>query len=199
MKIFTCTLAALASAATLPAFAQNADNFSGLKTGVEIGMQKNKFEVTAPGALNLKDSKRGYALRGFAGYDFAVADNLILGGEAGLSLGGPDLKQTSGTASFRADPGLMLDLSARAGIAPTENILLYGRAGYSNSKIEVSVENSALPGSLVKTDKRKDGLMLGAGGEWAMSDALSLRVEYRRAKHGDLKSDQLILGGVIRF
>jgi|AntAceMinimDraft_11_1070367.scaffolds.fasta_scaffold05945_2 outer membrane immunogenic protein len=199
MKIFTYTLAALVSAATLPAFAQNADGFSGFSAGTEIGIQKNKIEVTAPGAVNFKDSSRGYALRGFAGYDFAISDSLILGGEAGLSLGGPSVKKSSDTARFRADPGVMFDISARAGLAVSESVLLYGRAGYSNSKIDISASNTAVPGTATDRDKRKGGLLLGAGGEWAMSDALNLRAEYRRAKHGDLKSDQLMLGGVIRF
>lgn len=199
MKTFSCMLVATLYVANLPTFAENADNFTGLSVGAEIGIQKNRFEMTAPGAISLKDSSRGYAVRGFAGYDFALTDHLVFGGEAGLSLGGPNVKETSGTASFRADPGLMIDVSARAGVAVSKSILLYGRAGYSNSEIEVSAANTALAGSVIDTDKRKGGLLLGAGGEWAMTDALNLRAEYRRAKHGDLKSDQLMLGGVIRF
>jgi len=199
MKTLTCTLAALASAAILPAIAQNADGFSGFSIGTEIGIQKNKIDVTAPGAVTLKNSDRGYALRGFASYDFAVGDSLLLGVEAGLSLGGPDVKDTSGTASVRADPGITIDISARAGLAVSESVLLYGRAGYANSKIEVSASNTAVPGTSVNSDKRKGGLLLGAGGEWAMSDVLSLRAEYRRSKLGDLKSDQVMLGGLVRF
>ena len=182
-----------------PAIAETGGSFNGPFVGGEIGLQRNKFEITAPGNVALKDRDKGFNLRGFAGYDFTMGDSFVLGGELGIGRGGPKVDDEDGTASFKADPGLMFDASARAGFLATESVLLYGRVGYANTKIDVTATNSAVTNGSISQDKRKGGLLLGAGAEFAVMDSLRLRTEYRRSKTGDLKSDQALVGVVFDF
>ena len=196
------SLAVIVGAATLfatPAMAGPDGAFSGPFIGGEAGFQRNKVELTAPGNVALKDRDKGFNLRGLAGYDVTMGDSLVLGVELGLGRGGPEVDHTQGTASFKADPGLMLDASARAGILATPSTLLYGRVGYANSKIDITATNTDITDGTFTRDKRKGGLMFGAGAEFAVTDGLRLRTEYRRSKTGDLKSDQALIGVILSF
>lgn len=194
MKSTICMLAAAISVAPLPAVAQNAEEFAGLSAGAEIGIQKNKINVRAPRNVALNDSERGYVLRGFMGLDFAVTDHIVLGGEVGLGLGRPSLNSTADTASIHVDPGSTLDSSGQAGIAVNESVLLYGRTGYTILKVDITASNANSPDIIYHRDKRKGGLLQGSGGEWAITKAMTLRVEYQRPKHDNRKSDQRMLG-----
>jgi len=198
MKNRIVMAALLASLISTPAFAQD-NPFSGFKVGGEIALKKNSAKITAPGNIDLNDSDKGKSFRGFAGYDVAVSDNFILGGEVGISSGGSTVSSTKGPATFSIDPGLTLDISGRAGFTVTDNILLYTRAGYASSKLDYTASNADVSSGAISRDKRSGGLLLGVGGELALSENFGVRAEYRRSKLDKLKSNQVALGAYLRF
>jgi len=189
-------LALLTIAAPLPAVAEG---LAGLKIGAELGGHRNKVAVTAPVDVTLEKTTTGFNARHFVGYDFELGDSFVLGGELGISRGGPDVKGNAGTAKFYLDPSLGIDVSARAGFKPSENLLLYGRVGLESVKYKISIENTAIDNSNTNTDDRDRGLLLGVGAEFAVSDNFGIRTEYRQSKHDDVKSRQLMAGAYFGF
>jgi outer membrane immunogenic protein len=190
---------AAAGLSAAPAFAQTGVNFEGFKAGGELSLQRSKASFTAPGNVNLSQTDKGVNFRAFTGYDMMVSDNFLVGAEVGLARGGPKVKKTQGTASLVVDPGLSFDISGRAGFLPSEDVLIYGRLGYANAKVDITATNSAATPTTLTRDKREGGLLLGVGAEMAVSDEFGMRLEYRRAKHGDLKSDNIGVGAYFRF
>jgi outer membrane immunogenic protein len=199
MKYISILTVAIASLTAFSAQAQTANQFDGLAIGLQSGLHRNKANVTAPGNVTFTDKQDGYALRALAGYDRQMADRFVLGGEIGISRGGPETNGQLGTASFSIDPGMMFDVSARAGVVAAERVLVYGRVGYANSKPDFSAANSTATPSSFSRDKRDGGLLYGVGAEVALADSIGMRIEYRRTKFSELKVRQFLIGAVVRF
>ena len=197
--ILLTTLIASFGANTAYAGEYSEGMFDGFKVGLEAGLHSNSAKIKVPGDVVLKKTKKGLGLRAFAGYDMQMSDSFVLGGELGLGLGSPTTKAQKDKASFKVEQGLTLDASARAGMLVSEGMLVYGRVGYTSSKIKATYDNTALTGAGITVEKRRGGLLLGVGTEFAISDSFGVRLEYRRAKHGKYKSNQLMAGGVMRF
>ena len=193
---FAMITAGLAATQGLPA---NGDTFDGFRLGGEVALQRSEAKVVAPGSVRLSDTDKGFNIRAFAAYDMHVSDNFVLGGEVGIGRGGPKVKASNGTASFTADPGLTLDASVRAGLLPAENMLIYGRLGYASSKVDITAANTGATPPTFSRNKREGGLLWGIGAEMAIGESTGVRAEYRRAKFGDLKSDQMAIGAYLRF
>jgi len=171
-------------------------NFNGFHVGVEGGFQRNKAEGVAPNGVSIDDRNGGYNLRAFAGSDWRVSENFVLGVEGGLSLGGPTVKGSENGVTLNADPGLTLDVSGRAGFLATEDLLFYGRAGYGLSKINSTRATTGQTASSINRDSRLSGILLGAGAEYQVSDALRMRVEYRRQKLGSNFTSNAVMAGL---
>ena len=91
-------------------------------------------------------------------------------------------------------------LTGRAGIA-LDKFLVYGALGWSVAGVtNTNTISVALPGvPIAFSGSQKDimdGLVFGAGGEWALMPGISLAVEYL---HHDLQSkgSGLLLGGIV--
>ncbi len=199
MNITKITALATAIALASPAMAIADDNFEGPFFGGQLGLQSNGASITAPGGVQLTDTDKGFNFRGFAGYDWRVSDQFVVGAEAGIARGGSDVTALKGTANFKLDNGLTLDASVRAGFLATENILVFARGGYASSKQSLVATNSTATPASFSTNKRSGGLLLGAGAELGINENIGVRVEYRRAKMGDLKSNQFFVGALFRF
>jgi len=77
-------------------------------------------------------------------------------------------------------------------VAP--NVLLYGKIGYSNARVEVTSGN-------VSDSTNLDGVRAGAGLEWQFRNApLSLRAEYRYTNYEQgVERHQGTVGLAFRF
>lgn len=137
MKIILAALA-LGAVAT-PALAQ--DNFTGPRVEVTAGLD----DVTK--ARDVSDVIYGANV----GLDAPLTGNVIVGVEASID------------NVFNRDR--TVGVAARAGVLVTDNVLLYGKAGYENFR-------SANYGKL-------DGLRLGAGIEAKITGPVYGKVEYR--------------------
>jgi outer membrane immunogenic protein len=195
--------AALAAAA-LPttALAQDA-TIGGAFVGGQIGWGQRSAEIGfgLPGVQDFDESRSGVDYGIFAGYDFAAGSNFVVGVEAGIGGGGKTLRDTP-IAGLNAavNPKWYYDLSARAGVLATPNVLLYGRVGYGAERTRVSV-TSTIPGVASESDTGwSDGLLLGGGVEYGLNEAASVRAEYRhRDMDGGYAADQVLAGVSFRF
>jgi outer membrane immunogenic protein len=205
-KRFRLAGAALASflAFAGPASAQN---WSGLYVGASAGYGWGKADTSiepigAPPTVvspsTLKPRPSGSLLGLQAGYNWQNG-NLVFGAEADISRTG--MKDADRTSNFSvngvpAAPGSRMSskqdidalgtLRARLGYAAAGNWLVYGTGGLAWGRVKNNA-NVEFPGLAYPASESnaRSGWTAGAGAEWAMSRATSLKFEYL---HYDLGS-----------
>lgn len=99
---------------------------------------------------------------------------------------------------WKASIGSIFTAGGRVGIAPSDKVLLYGLIGWSWADADIS-HSLNCPGTDLKVlvphchgfnDKNSDtldGLTFGAGGEFRVSEHVSLGVEWRHINFGSIK------------
>lgn len=202
MKTLNLAAAAVAAvAAPLPASAQAA--FDGPYVGVQGGWNGDDVTTvdTPIGALGPAQQRDSVVGGIFAGYDFRATDRIVLGGEAGISVGNDDaLSRTSRGVTFSIDPRYSFDVTARAGYLVTPTTLVYARGGYANTRVRADL---GLPNGALRGSTSLDGWVAGGGIEQGLSARVSARAEYRFSKlgSGDGKYDrhQALIGVAYRF
>jgi len=185
----------------------SAQNWSGFYVGGSAGYGWGKADTniepigpvpTVVDPSTLKPRPNGGLLGLQAGYNWQNG-NLVFGAEADISRTG--MKDTDKTSNFAvdgvpADPGSRMSskqeidwlgtLRARLGYVTASNWLIYGTGGLAwgrvKDKATVEFPTIAYPTS---ESNARSGWAAGAGVEWAMSRAASLRFEYL---HYDLGS-----------
>lgn len=118
----------------------------------------------------------------FAGYDFALSENVFAGVEANFDLA--SAKSGNKTNGLQLD--YMFGASGRLGYNLNSSTALYGRVGYQ--RLRGTTYDAGL-----KDSSSNDGLRLGAGLETAVTEQLSLRFEYNRT-HYYIPKDKLAAG-----
>lgn len=201
MKTLTLTAALLGAAGF--ATVASAEPFDGPFVGVQAGWEQTDVGTASTPLGDLAIGRSNDTVTGgvFAGYDYKLTPKIVAGVEAGINLtDSDDLTRTAGGTSIAIDPERSLDLTARLGYLVTDTTLVYARGGYSNVRAESARTTAA--GTLSDTANR-DGWLLGAGVERALSPTISSRLEYRYTdlSDGDGKFDrhQLLLGIAYRF
>ena len=76
----------------------------------------------------------------------------------------------------------------------SENVLVYGKVGYSNARVEATASN-------VTTGTNLDGIRVGAGVEYQFDNSpISIRAEYRYTNYeAGVERHQGVLGLSYRF
>jgi len=183
-------LAGLLASTLVPAAAQ-AQSFQGPYVGVQAGLNHD---------IAINDKKDAAVAGVYAGYDYEVAPNIVLGAEAGFSIAASDRIGPAGNNSAQIDPLHSFDVSARAGYVVGEKNLLYVRGGYANTRARVSNISSGL---LTSDQHTLDGWFAGGGVERKLLDNVSTRLEYRYSDLGEDNSKfqrhQVLLGVSYRF
>jgi len=178
-KLIAATV--LAACSVTPAFARDASqNFNGPHVEIITG-----YDNVRGGG----DGSSGLMYGIGAGYDFRL-DNVVLGieGEVADSTTG----ECNGGAC--ADAARDLYIGGRIGAVVGDNVLVYGKVGYSNARVEATAAN-------VTTGTNLDGLRVGAGVEWQIDNSpISLRAEYRYTNYeAGVERHQGVLGLSYRF
>ncbi|MGC4408566.1 outer membrane protein [Allorhizobium sp. NPDC080224] len=128
---------------------------------------------------DLELSADGARVGAFAGYNFEIGNNLFLGAEAELAY---DWNQDTSIVSgqtFTISSGL--SGAARARLAyGADRALFYLAGGYAVT--ELNGESSVM----AKQDKTMHGWTVGAGADYAVTDRIITRVEYRYTDFGDV-------------
>jgi outer membrane immunogenic protein len=199
MKNIVTGMAALALLAPAIAQAEEGDRnpLSGPKVGIEVTRDANEIRQ-AGGTLDAK--RNGFGVRGFAGYDMAIGNVAIIGGEIGIGKGGRTSDQASLLAGgrYRVDPGITYDATARIGFIPVDNLMVYGRGGYRWLETKRVISGQATGNGTTKVTEK--GFTYGAGLEYAVTPNIGLRAEFNRTNYDrNFKQNKVSMGATFRF
>lgn len=182
MKSSLISFAVVAAIGAVAAPAQ-AETFNGPYVGVTAGWERGEIAdhiETRP--ITGEVSRDALVLGGYAGYNVKATDQIVIGAEAGFSATVDDrVSATSAGRALTIDPRYSFDLSARAGYLVTDKALIYIRGGYANTRIRTIFAAASGP---VSTSDNLDGLQIGGGLEYAITDRISARAEYRYRDFG---------------
>lgn len=189
-------------------------NWSGAYVGAQAGYGWGRSHLKVVANGNYADPDPHGFLGGiYAGYNHQFANNVVLGVEADAAFG--DIKG-SGPGRFAAGPvfpGVDVSgqskwtgaLRARAGYA-VDRWLPYVAGGVAFTKYKVSVNEG---GNITGDSRSLTGWTIGAGVEYAFSDRLIGRFDYRYTDFGhknfarvfdvDLKTHDLRVGIAYKF
>lgn len=170
------------AAVAMTSAAQAADkNFDGAYVGAELGYNKFKFED------GLKDT--GLYFGGVAGYRVQFDNDLVIGleGRFGDTTADGDL-----TDAIEVKAGRQLGVDASIGLALGENkdFLAFALVGYSNAKVTGTIAD-------VTESATGDGYRLGLGGEYALTENVSVRVTGVLADYEGRAGDVQVNAGVL--
>lgn len=163
-----------------PAFSW-AGGYAGIHGG--YGWADGKFSnAGGTGKANFDGGRMG----GFAGWNFDVGNNIILGAEGDLDYDWN--KKTVGTSSFSTE--FSGSARARAGYS-IDRALLFVAGGWTaaDGKFKDSVAGSS-------DSKTLNGWTVGAGVDYAVTDRIFTRAEYRYNDYGSKTFDGGSLGNV---
>ncbi len=113
----------------------------------------------------------------FAGYNFQ-SGMMVFGGEADLNY-----SRIRGTGTIDGDPAARTrpsvdgSIRARAGVAVTDDILVYGTAGVAGERLRVTANGASDTNTMV-------GFTAGVGMDARLTDQVFGRVEYRYTQYG---------------
>ncbi|MDQ8758016.1 porin family protein [Sphingosinicella sp. LHD-64] len=178
----------LAGVVATPAVAQDA-TFQGARIEGIVGWDRVNVEgegangVTYGAAVGY-DLQRGRAVFGIEGeVTDSSADECI----SGTVIAGDQLC---------AGAGRDLYVGGRAGAAVSRNLLLYAKAGYTNGRVRLDYDDgTAATTSDFNIGRNLDGVRLGAGAEYALSQNAFLKTEYRYSNYEDGFSRHQVVGG----
>lgn len=172
--------AATAAAMTLsaPAFAQDGATFSGPRAEVLAGYDSLKTGDADVG------SPDGFLYGIALGYDLRVG-GAVLGVEAELA----DATTSRTVSGVKVEADRDIYVGARLGAPIGDKALAYVKAGYTNARIEA-----------LGFGDDGDGFRLGGGLEYALSNNLYVKGEYRYSNYeGDVERHQVVGGLGLRF
>jgi len=150
----TSVVASIFLASASAAQAQGpADRFAGFHAGLAAGVSQTYFvvETLAGGtAVEARGVKAwGGAISGFLGYDFAVSPSFLLGVGAELNDAGATARFESGRDFASITPQWGYTLTARAGYAVNDALLLYGRGAAATSPTATAGRRQFPPSSTI--------------------------------------------------
>lgn len=185
MKKFAIALVALGFAT--PALAQNEPSLSGPWIAAVGGWD---HVVLTDGSDS--GTKSGVTYGGAIGYDRDFG-TVVLGVEGELS--GSSVKEAANNLLVAGDSaelkaGRDLYAGARLGFKVGPQIMIYGKAGYTNARATVSYTFGATTGTV---SDNLDGYRLGAGVQYTQGHMFG-RLEYRYSDYGDFRFDGVSTG-----
>ncbi|MFV3127460.1 outer membrane protein [Niveispirillum sp. KHB5.9] len=186
---------ALVAVGAAPSLAQSP--FDGAYVGVFTGYSDTNASA-ASGAATADIDADAWLYGAYAGYG-KTFDKLYLGAEA--EVGSASLSGNSGTvAGFatKLNANESWGLSVRAGYLATNDLLVYGRAGWQRTNYDVTVGTGA---TRFKASDDLDGYRLGGGLEYAVTDNVLVRTEYNYVNYDNtnFRENQLRVGVAYRF
>ena len=190
--------ALLAGAVATPAFAQDrppdpsAPSFEGFRIEGLVGWDH----------AEILDNDGGGLLYGIgAGYDFQTGRAVIgIEGEASESTNGGCTRDFFATGdSFCIDMSRDLYIGGRAGVIVGRNILLFGKAGYTNARVRSEYDDGTPAGTNNFTfSENLDGVRVGLGAQFGIGRNAYFRTEARYSNY-EGGSDRGALLGAFGF
>ena len=153
-------------------------SWTGFTAGVQGGYNWNNQGINFAGIIVTPEFDAdfdGALLGGFVGYNYQFANNWVVGIEG-------DFEGNWGDGSLNNGTSYGLDwqgsVRGRAGYA-FDRALLYGTAGWAVARL------NADRGTAGEDNQTFDGYTVGAGVDYAFTDMIFGRVEYRYTNFGD--------------
>lgn len=196
-------IAALAAGlVATPALAQDDSGaLGGFFIGALAGYEGIDVE-SSDGSISADASSAIYGVN--AGFDLSFG-NAFVGVEGELSTSDGSTRFPSNFTGAREglESGGQYYIGARAGVAVTPGIAVYGKVGYTALDTRAFTES----GSLAELEEKADGLRYGGGLQIQLPGPLEARVEYRRSTYndladsgqGDATTNQVVAGLGLRF
>ncbi|MGL4824600.1 MAG: outer membrane protein [Alphaproteobacteria bacterium] len=156
--------------------------FAGWYAGGKIGHSSSAMFQQYAAAAGSDVSVPGITGGVFAGWGKEIGTSGLYGGvELAYLLSNDTYKKAS-----TVKKGNTLELAFRLGVVKNENILLYAKAGYVNSKFEVTPSYAP---ALKKLSKSMNGVLVGAGIDVAWSKHVILGMDYTYSMYGKQKQE----------
>ncbi len=177
-----------------PASAQEAAPFSGVRVEGIVGYDTTDVE---------DENSSGIAYGVGVGYDFQMG-GLVAGIEAEAS--DSTLDECVSDVDLVGDElcvqaGRDLYVGGRIGAAVSRNVLLYGKAGYTNARVALDYEDGT-SGTVLDFEEGEnlDGVRVGAGLEFALGPNSFAKAEYRYSNYEQgFDRHQAVAGFGFRF
>ena len=187
--------ALLAGVATTPAMAQDTAPFSGPRVEGIVGYDTTDVEG---------ENSDGVAYGVGVGYDFQARGGAVFGVEAEASDSTVDECVNDVDVvgdQLCAKAGRDLYVGGRVGAAVSPNMLVYGKAGYSNARVGLDYEDGTSSDALdFDEGENLDGIRVGAGLEFALGPNSYAKTEYRYSNYEQgFDRHQVVAGFGFRF
>lgn len=186
-RIVSALLGGVALVAVGAAPSLAASPFDGAYVGVYTGYADNNG---SNGAGDIDTD--GWTYGGYVGYG-KTFDQFYFGGEAEIGSIDIDGKGTVGTVPTTLKINESYGLAARAGLLVSDNALFYGRVGWQRTNYEAKIGTGA---ARFTVDDTLDGVRVGGGLEYALTDNVLTRVEYNYTNYEQGVSDNQVRVGV---
>lgn len=182
--------ALLAGTIATPAFAQQPQPQGGFRIEGLVGYDR----------ANIEDEGTDGVVYGVgAGYDF----------QAGRALIGVEAEATDSTAdecvgdvviqgdALCVGAGRDLYVGGRVGALVGNNVLLYGKAGYTNARVSLDYDDGTASTTADLSDHTNlDGVRVGGGAQVGLTANTYVRTEYRYSNYQDGVDRHQLVGGV---
>ena len=182
-----------AGAVATPAAAQSGP-FSGLRVEGIVGYDTVDVE---------NDNSDGVTYGAGVGYD-AQAGNVVFGAEGEISESTVDECVTGvelASDELCAQAGRDLYVGGRVGALVSPRVLVYGKAGYTNARVNLDYEDGTAGTTLDFEDgENLDGVRVGGGVELALGPNSYAKTEYRYSNYEQgFDRHQIVAGFGFRF
>lgn len=168
--------------------------------------QSSLAPIGGPAAFNITGLQGAdLGLTAFAGFDVHVAPQFVVGGfvdydwsrqKSSVSIGAFGVNFTATMPSLDQ----AWTIGGRAGVLVSPDVLLYGLAGYTETKLDNWGFNFTQPGrpdfAVQEAKLTSRGYTVGFGAEYRLANNLSLRGEYRYVGLGSMTTVDAVNGAV---
>jgi len=200
-----CVLAISAGAAQAQGLPAPAGGWAGGYVGglIGAGFSMNRFTdgvapgPTVVGAGSYTSNPVGVALGLYAGYNWQVSPNGVLGIEADLTYNTASGSTVIAWTTLQAKAQFAGSLRVRAGVA-MDRMLLYVTGGLAFGNPSVTFRDTALGGTTwARSDSLRAGFVVGAGAEYMVSRNWTVRFEALYYDFGSTRATDLTNTGYI--
>lgn len=197
MNRFICVALVAALGAPVAAAAQTAPGgFTGFRGEIRGGYDDLKIGGLRDNGFD--DKADGVLYGAGVGYDFDLG-SAVVGLEGNLDFSSAKVTISDATAVGRIKAKRDFEAAVRAGFKLGDNALLYGKVGYTNLRIQGSIDDLA-GGDDFALSGNADGWRVGGGLEYLFGGGTYGKVEYRYSDYqGDIKRNQVVGAVGFRF
>jgi outer membrane immunogenic protein len=175
--------------------AVEAQQFSGGYAGGSIGYEwidsDPSYTLAATGERSSRSvDADGWDMGLFGGYRLVLQNGIVVGGEVGglwadaEGSGGNIFGSAGWSARTTKDNEIYASLKAGTVVGP--GVLLYGIGGFQSADFELRLRDQAT-GAVSRNDDSLGGWHLGFGGEYYVSENVTLRGEYKYQSYDSLR------------